>query len=300
MKLKHLFIASMAFLLLAIAGCSNSSAEGGQVFTAAAAKNTDSKINVRMVKFLIEDRTHHSVKITEDLPASPQIFAGLERKEFDFASLFSGEVYNNYFEDIEYTTDPEKTVKKAQRLFGKRYDIKWYDPLGYTNNYSITITQELAKKHDIETISDLAPYASDLRLGTDNAWIERGFDGYEGFQKTYFSFAEAVGMDASLMYKGIANGEFDVITAYTVAPQIKKYNLKVLKDNKQFFPPYQASIVARNAVLEKYPKIDKILQKLVGKVTTKEMTNMMYQVEVKGKSLDAVTKNFLRKEGLLD
>ncbi|HLR40926.1 MAG TPA: glycine betaine ABC transporter substrate-binding protein, partial [Virgibacillus sp.] len=224
MRFRKQFILMLITLIVILAGCGSGSAEGGEKFTAASAKNTDSKINVQFLKLLVEDQTAHEVEIVEDLPASPQIFAGIERGEFDFASLFSGEVYNNYFDDVEYTTDPAETLEKAQTLFGEEYDIKWYDPIGYINNYSIAIKNDFAEENNIETLTDLGKYASDLTLGTDNAWVERDNDGYTGFQETYgYEFDDARGMDVALMYKGIEGGDLDVVTAYTVDPQLIEY-----------------------------------------------------------------------------
>lgn len=305
MNLKGATAAMALASIVMMAGCNNISlpglGSGGGTLKAASAKNTDSKISVEMLKLLVEDRTDHKIEIVKDLPASTQIFEGLDQGEFDFANLFSGEVYNNYFDDITYTTDPEKTLKKAQKRFGDKYDIKWYDPLGYTNNYSIAVKKSYAKKNHIQTISDLQSYSDSLKLGTDNAWIERDNDGYEGFKKTYgFKFASAKGMDPSLMYKSIGQGELDVVTAYTVDPEIKKYHLQVLKDNKQFFPPYQGSLVATNKVLENNPEIDEIIKTLVGKVSTEEMQDLMYRVDIKKQSLEKVARSFLKDKGLLN
>src|SRR5699024_1904174 len=105
MKFKKYIMAASVLMMMLIAGCGGVvSADGAETFKSAASKNTYSKINVQILKLLVEDQTKHEVDIVEDLPSTPQIFAGIEREEFDFASLFSGEVYNNYFDDIEYTT----------------------------------------------------------------------------------------------------------------------------------------------------------------------------------------------------
>ncbi|WP_090926267.1 glycine betaine ABC transporter substrate-binding protein [Salibacterium qingdaonense] len=297
--MRHLVITIVAAFLLLIAGCSSNS--GSENFTVAAATSTDAKINVQIVKSLIEDKTDHTVEIVEDLPASPQIFAGIERSEFDIASLYSGEVYNNYFDDVEYTTDQEETLKKAQTLFGEEYDIKWYDSIGFINNYSIAVKENFAQKNNVDTITDLKEYAGELTLGTDNAWIERENDGYEGFQETYgFKFADARGMDVSLMYEGIASGELDVVTAYTVDPQIIERNLKVLEDDKQFFPPYESSLVATNEVVENYPKINEILESLVGTISTEQMTDLMHKVNIGGQEIQDVATGYLQEQGMLD
>lgn len=74
MTFRKLFLVGLVLLLAIVAGCGDkTSADGGKVFTAASAKNTDSKINVRLLKLLVEDRTDHEIEIVEDLPASPQI-----------------------------------------------------------------------------------------------------------------------------------------------------------------------------------------------------------------------------------
>lgn len=299
MRLKKYIIAGLALVLTIITGCSDGG--DGEKFTAASAKNTDSKINVEILKQLVENQTEHQVEIVDDLPASPQIFAGLERGEFDFASLFSGEVYNNYFEDVEYSTDPDETLEKAQDLFGEEYDIKWYNPVGYINNYSIAIKEEFAEKNNIENLTDLGDYADELTLGTDNSWIERDNDGYTGFQKTYdYAFADARGMDAALMYKGIETDELDVVTAYTVDPQLIEYGLTVIEDDKQFFPPYEGSVIGRNEVVDDYPEIDEILESIEDTVDTEEMTTMIHEVDIEKRSVEEVTEEFLDDKEMLE
>ena len=288
--------------ILVIAGCGNkNSADGGEIFTVASAKNTDSKINVQILKSLVEDQTDHEVEIVEDLPASAQIFAGIDRDEFDFASLFSGEVYNNYFDDVEYSTDPVKTLEQAQKFFGEAHDIKWYDPVGYINNYSIAVKRDFAEENKIENLTELGEYADGLKLGTDNAWIERDNDGYSGFQEAYgYEFKDASGMDVALMYKGIASGDLEVVTAYTVDPQLQEYDLKVLEDDKFFFPPYEASLVASNKVIEEYPEIDEVLASIVGAIDTETMTGLIYEIDIEHRSIKEVAEEFLKENGMLD
>ncbi|CQR46260.1 Glycine betaine/carnitine/choline-binding protein OpuCC precursor [Paraliobacillus sp. PM-2] len=302
---KTLYTVLFALLLLIITGCGgdNESAEGGRVFEFGTQKNTDPKIMAQIVKQLVEDQTDHEVNITEDIPASPQILGAIEREDFDMALLYSGEVYNNHFDEdkIEYSTDPEKTLTQAQALFGEKYDITWYDSVGFSNQYSIAVQRNFAEENNITTMSDLGEYAQNLTLGTDNSWIERDNDGYEGYKRAYgYDFGEARGMDVALMYEGIASGDLDVITAYTVDPQIIEYDLKLLEDDKKFFPPYEGSLVARNKIIDEYPEIADILDSLVGSISTDEMTALIREVNINERSSEEVAREFLQEKGMVE
>src|SRR5699024_10760519 len=140
-----------------------------------------------------------------------------------------------------------------------------------------------------------------LTLGTDNAWIERDNDGYAGFKETYgYSFADARGMDAALMYKGIESGELDVVTAYTVDPQLIEYDLKVIEDDQEFFPAYEGSLVARNEVVDEYPEIDDIIKELEDTIDTEKMTELIHEVDIEKRSVTEVAQEFLEENNLLD
>jgi osmoprotectant transport system substrate-binding protein len=301
---KLLFASLLTVLVLALAACGEEeSAEGGEVFEYGAQTYTDPKIMAQIVKALVEDQTIHEVNITEDIQASPQILGALDRKEFDFATLYSGEVYNNHFDEdeVEYSTDPQKTMQQAQELFGAKYDIKWYDSIGFSNQYGIAIKGDFAQENNITTMSDLEPFAEDLIVGTDNSWVERANDGYEGYQKAYgYSFGDVRGMEVSLMYEGIKNNELDVVTAYTVDPQILEYDLKLLEDDKKFFPPYDASLVTRNEVIDEYPEVSEILDSIVGLISTEEMTQLIHEVDINKRSPKEVAVEFLQEKGMLE
>ncbi|WP_017470732.1 glycine betaine ABC transporter substrate-binding protein [Amphibacillus jilinensis] len=300
--MKKIITASLlTFTLIFVAACGGGDADGSQTFEFGAQSYTDPKIAGQIVKILVEENTDHQVNITEDIQASPQILASIDREEFDFAMLYSGEVYNNHFDEVEYSTDPQETIENAQELFGPEYDMTWFDTIGFTNEYAVAIQGVFAEENNITSISDLEPFADNLRLGTDTTWVERDNDGYRGFQDTYgFGFGDVRGMEVSLMYEGIAGDELDVVTAYTVDPQIIEYDLRLLEDDMQFFPPYDASLVARNEVLDDYPEVNEIFEDLVGAVSTEQMSELIRQVDMMGRSTEEVAREFLEEEGFLD
>ncbi|WP_090084367.1 glycine betaine ABC transporter substrate-binding protein [Lentibacillus persicus] len=302
--MKKILFGSLFLIGFILTGCGDdSSADGGEVFQYGAQTYSDPKIMGQVVKQLVEDQTDHEVEITEDIQASPQIINALDQGEFDFATLFSGEVYNNHFDEdkIEFSTDPQKTIDQAQTLFDEKFNLNWYDSIGFNNQYSITVPEEFATTHDLQTISDLSEYASDMEVGADSAWKERENDGYRDFVDEYgYEFKNVRGMEISLMYEGIAGGDLDAITAYTVDPHILENNLVILEDDQNFFAPYDASIVARNELLENYPEVSDVLDSIVDSISTKEMTALIREVDINERSTAEVAEEFLKEKGMLE
>lgn len=305
--MKKLYLAlvavAMVSLLAACGSESKENAEGGITLEMGTQSYTDPKIIAQMVKAVVEQETDHTVNITEDIQASPQIISAIDQGEFDLATLYSGEVYNNHFDEekVEFTTDPQKTLDQAQTLFSEKFGIKWYDSLGFQNKYSIAVTNEIAEEHNITKISQLSDIADQLVLGTDSSWVNRENDGYRAFSEAYeYEFKDVRGMAAALMYEGVEADELDVVTAYTVDPQILELNLHVLEDDRHFFPPYSASLVGSEKIIEEYPEIDEVLKSFIDTITEDEMTQLIYQVDIEEKSSEEVAKEFLKDKGLLE
>ena len=78
-----------------------------------------------------------------------------------------------------------------------------------------------------------------------------------------------------------------------------KVGLKVLEDDQSFFPDYFGAYIVRGDLLEKYPEVEGILEQLTGKISTQQMTELTYQVDVEGRTVDEVAREFLVSQGLL-
>ena len=106
-------------------------------------------------------------------------------------------------------------------------------------------------------------------------------------------------VDMGLKYAAIENGSFDVAVVYTTDGLNRKVGLKVLEDDKSFFPDYYGVFVVRDDILEQYPELEGILEELTGKISTEQMAEMTYQVDVLGRTVDDVAQEFLVSQGLL-
>ena len=124
---------------------------------------------------------------------------------------------------------------------------------------------------------------------------------YEPFVAFYgLNFKDHSSVDMGLKYSAIENGSFDVAVVYSTDGLNKKVGLKVLEDDQSFFPDYNGVFLVRDDLLEKYPEVADILNQLAGKIPTEQMAELTYQVDVEGRTVDEVAREFLVSLGLLE
>lgn len=301
MRMKRMSLAIIVLLLgtLVLSACSNEGNSASGTISIGTQTYSEPKILAEMYKALIEQNTEVNVKIVADLAASPIVIQAMKSNDIQMATLYTGEIFNNHFE-VEATKDRNEVLKQAQEGFDKTFDFKWFDPYGFENTYAFTVRKELADQYYLSTVSDLKEYAKTLKLGVDTTWLERDNDGYRAFTKFYdFEFGEKFPMEISLVYQAVADNKVDVVLAYTTDPGIKEFNLQTLTDDKQFFPPYDASPVIKNETLKKYPELNEVINTLVGKIDAETMTSLNYEVDVNKRSPHEVAVQFLKSNGLL-
>ena len=150
-------------------------------------------------------------------------------------------------------------------------------------------------------ISDLKKHAKDLRVGMDSSWQNRKGDGYPGFKQEYgIHFGTVRPMQIGLVYDALNSNNLEVAVGYSTDGRIAAYDLKVLKDDKQFFPPYDASSVMKNDLLKKYPELKPTMQKLEGKISTTKMQELNYKADGQGQEPAVVAEEFLKEHNYFE
>src|SRR5699024_3859693 len=107
-------------------------------------------------------------------------------------------------------------------------------------------------------------------------------------------------MKVGLQYKAIANGEVNSVMAFTTDPQIKKYDLRILEDDKDFFPDYHAAVSMRQDVYDANPELEELTADIANKLSSETMIELNYQVDVEEKKVKDVAKKWLQENGLID
>ena len=183
--------------------------------------------------------------------------------------------------------------EELSEIYEKQFKLKWLGLLGFNNTYGLAISKEDSQKRNITDFSQLALKSQDFIFGAEFDFFERS-DAFPGLLKQYqFQFKKLEEMDINLRYKAFEEGKINAVDVFTTDAQIKKLDLKVLQDDKNYFPNYEAGIVIRQEILEKYPEIEPLLNKLQKKISTEKMQQLNYEVEIEKKSPAEVAKNFL-------
>ena len=179
------------------------------------------------------------------------------------------------------------SLNRGLRPFGLGVAVK----LGFDNTYALALPETLARKLDLKTIGDLRRHP-ELRLGLSHEFLHRS-DGWPGLKRTYGLPHSPRGLDHGLAYEAIAAGQIDAMDIYSTDAKIEKYRLRVLEDDKHYFPDYAAVFVYRLDVPQRFPAAWRALTGLAGRIDAAAMIAMNAEAELGGKSFDAIAGEFL-------
>ncbi|MBU3180895.1 ABC transporter permease/substrate-binding protein [Clostridium psychrophilum] len=294
---KFKYIASGLILLVIISSVAVSFVKNEDTIVVGSKNFNESIILGDMMSSLIEAKTKYKVERKLNLGGSAVVFTAMKSKDVDIYPEYTGTALVDILKKPTIS-DPTKVYNIVKSEFSKKYDLDFLEPLGFNNTFVLALKPDFAKKNNITTISDLAKISGDLNAGLTMEFANRQ-DGYIGLKKTYsLNFKSLKGIDGGLRYTALEKGSTQVTDAFSTDGMIKKFNLKLLKDDKAFFPPYYAVPIIRNDTLKKHPELKGILQLLAGKITDEDMRTMNYKVD-NGAQSRTVAEDFLRSKGLI-
>lgn len=277
-----------------LAGCS-----GGKSVTIGSKDFGENIVIGEMMAQLVEAKTDLKVNRKLNMGGTFVCFEAIKNGDIDIYPEYTGTGLTAQLKR-DVISDPDEVYQIVSEEFDKQFGVKWLEPLGFNNTYTLAVTDQVYREYGVETFSDLAKVSENLVFGADHEFFNRQ-DGYDGLVETYgLEFkGDPKKMNVALKYQAIGSGDMDVTDAYATDGPIKQYNLKVLTDDQKFFPPYYAAPIIRNETLEKYPELEDVLNSLAGKIDDAAMTELNYNIDVEGQDVETVAKEFLKGNGLL-
>lgn len=259
---------------------------------------TEQQIMGEMLKYIIEDETDLNVKVTHGIGGgTANIQPAMESGEFDIYPEYTGTGWNVVLKkDGIYD---ESMFDELQKEYNEKFNMQWLGMYGFNNTFGLVVNKDIAEEYNINTYSELAPYTPQLIFGAEYDFFERE-DGYDPLVKAYgFKFKDEKDIDIGLKHAAINEGKIDAMNIFTTDGQLAESNVRVLEDDKQFYPSYVCGNVVRNEILEKHPELKDILKKTNNLISEEEMAQMNNLVESKGQDPKEVAKDFLKTKGLL-
>ncbi|HEM3437982.1 ABC transporter permease/substrate-binding protein [Streptococcus suis] len=258
------------------------------------------EILINMYKLLIEDQTDIKVEIKPNFGKTSFLYEALKSGSIDIYPEYTGTITSTLLKNspMDLSTNPEEVYTYAKEAILEQDGLMYLAPMAFQNTYALAVTEDYAQKNGIEKISDLAKVQQTAVAGFSLEFNDRE-DGNIGLKNLYNLQLNVKTMEPALRYEAIKNGDVQIVEAFSTDSKVVTYKLKILEDDKQLFPPYQAAPLLSKETLEKYPELEQVLGVLSGKISTEEMTRMNYAVDVEGKSAEQVAREYLEREGLL-
>jgi osmoprotectant transport system substrate-binding protein/osmoprotectant transport system permease protein len=219
---------------------------------------------------LIQQRLAASGLATErrDGLGSAVIFKALTVGDVDVYVDYSGTIWANQMghKDVKPRA---QVLKEVAAWLQKTYGVRMLGDLGFENAYALAMPRKKADALGISSIADLARHAPQLTIGSDFEFFDR--PEWKAIRDAYgLHFADRRVMQPTFMYQAAANGDVDVISAFTSDGRIAQYDLKILTDPKRALPPYDAILLIAPARAHD-EKLTAALKPLLGAIDVKEM-----------------------------
>jgi osmoprotectant transport system permease protein len=172
---------------------------------------------------------------------SAVIFNALKSGDIDVYVDYSGTIWANQMHRTEIKPREEVLTAVADWL-KKTHGVRMLGDLGFENAYALAMPRKKADALGIASIADLSRHAPQMSIAGDYEFFER--PEWKALRSAYgLNFVGQRTMQPDFMYQAAANGDVDVVSAYTSDGRIAKYDLKVLADPKHAIPPYDAILL---------------------------------------------------------
>jgi osmoprotectant transport system permease protein len=272
---------------LVLAGAAAAAPDRGSV-TVASKNFPDGRLLGETVAQLLEARGF-AVERRLGLGGTLICYQALVRGEVDVYVEYTGTITEAI---LDTPVDPTRTALAAPLA---ELGLRTLPELGFDNTYALAVAGDTARAHGLRTLGDLARL-EDVRAAFSHEFIERT-DGWRGLKEAYGFAFEPRGIDNALAYQALAAGRLDVTDANSTDGELLRYDVRVLEDDRDFFPRYAALPLVRTD----FPAgAAAALAELEGRIDAERMRRLNAEVMVEGRPFEAVAAEFLATAGLVE
>lgn len=307
MKRRHLLVFPLLALLTAAIliacvggnGTSGNDANSPSSLIKVGSKDFTEAVIIGEMYALTLEKAGFEVERKLSLGGTPVAQAALQSGEIDLYPEYTGTGLLTILNEPS-VGDQQQVYDKVAAGYKEKYNLVWLEPAPMNNTQALAMTKAGSEKFGIKTFSDLAAKADQLVMVGPPEFEVRE-DGLPGIKEKYgtFELKEYKAVDPGLRYKALADGEADVTVAFSTDGEIAAFDLVVLEDDKQLFPPYQVAPVVRQQTLDANPGIAEALNAVAPQLDNATLQKLNYEVSGEKREPAEVAKAFLTQAGLL-
>jgi osmoprotectant transport system substrate-binding protein len=246
----------------------------------------------------LEKRMHQKVLRRLNLGGTLLVHQSLMNGDIDVYPEYSGTALTSILK-INMANDPKGIVDRIRDVYRSTLRLEWLEPLGFNDTFVMAVRQETADRFKLNSLSDAEKASIEWRIGVGYEFEQRP-DGLSTLNSIYHfpNLKAPVTMDLGLIYRALEQKQVNMIAANSTDGLLAVAKVKVLKDDRHAFPPYDASLVARAETIARYPAFKPALDELAGKFSEETMRKLNYEVDGMHTPVVDVAAAFLRRSGL--
>jgi len=250
----------------------------------------------------------NGAKVTDltNIPGSASARQAQVSGQIDLEWEYTGTAWISSLGHANGIPDREKQYTSVRDADLKANKLAWLKPAPMNNTYGFATTAATAKKLGINKLSDLSKVPPKERTFCVESEFASRNDGFQPMLKRYgVPLGSAVPrgnvktLDTGAIYEATAQGQCNFGEVYTTDGRIKSLNLKVMEDDRKFFPAYNVAVVVRQPVLSKNPQIEKLFAPVAAKLDDKTLIGLNAKIDVDGQDPAKVAMDWLVQEGFV-
>ena len=287
MQLPHHRMLRAALVLFAMAwlGAAASAQPGEGTLRVGSKRFTESYILAELLAQTAAPHTASPPVVRQGLGNTAIVYEALRSGAIDLYAEYTGTIA------LEILKGSPAETREAMNAALAPLGLGVAVPLGFNDGYALAVRAADADRLGLRTLSDLARHP-ELKLGLSNEFIGRA-DGWKGLAARYGFTQTPTGLDHGLAYEAVAAKQIDAIDIYTTDAKIDHLGLRVLEDDKKYFPRYDAVLLYRLDLPTRLPKAWAALQTLEGRIDERAMIAMNARAELQGTAFDTIARDFL-------
>jgi len=247
---------------------------------------TESVVLAEIVR-LEGEQQHLKIEHRRALGGTAILWQALLQNQIDIYPEYTGTLIQELLHDLPPHADIE-ALRQPLAAMG----IGISAPLGFEDGYALGVSSETADRLTLRDLSDLRAHP-ELRFGLSNEFIDRA-DGWPGLRAAYDLVPNVLrGLDHDLAYRALHDHAVDVVDVYTTDAEIAEDHLRILNDDRRFFPRYDAVLLYRLDSAAREPALAATIARLAQHISVDDTRSMNAEVKLQHRDESEVAAAFL-------